>query len=128
MKLVKNTLRTNLSLKTASLIFGFFCWFIFSSTEHSSLTLTVPLCFFGDEEQKKISCPFDTIEVSVAGKRADLYALDRGAVALHVDLDELDPGDHLLEVTREKLFLPASLKVVHLSPSNPVVTISEKVA
>jgi hypothetical protein len=126
MKLITNVLKTNLSLKSISFLLGFFCWFIFSNTEHSSITLEIPICTFGDSEQAKELKGIETVQVELSGKRSDLYALDRELLGLHINLDELEAGDHLLEISPEKLFLPSSIKLVHWSPSNPVITVIQK--
>ncbi len=124
MKVVRSALETNLSLKCISFVLGFFCWFIFSNTHHSSLDLEVPVSFFGDEHKKADFHP-EILHVHLSGKRSDLYALNPEAVALHVNLDELEPGEHLLEVSAEKLLLPAPVKLVHWNPINPLITVTE---
>jgi hypothetical protein len=124
MKLLKNTLETNLSLKLVSLLLGFFCWFVFS--QQGSLSLEVPVCGFSDKEQTKKIAGLETVRITLQGKRSELYNLDQKSLGVHVNLDELKAGNHLVQVNPEKLLLPESIKLVHYSPTNPVITVIEE--
>lgn len=86
--------------------------------------MTVPLCFYGTSEDKEVRAP-ESVAVTLSGKREDLIALDLNNIALHINMEELRMGDNLIEVSTEKLFLPSTVKVVHWSPLNPVVTLTE---
>jgi hypothetical protein len=118
-------LKTNHALKMTSLIFGFTFWVIFSNNHLSTMNMEVPLCFFGEIDTKEIDAP-ETIHIQLSGKRFDLYHLNRDALALHINIDELSNGHHVLEITPQKLFLPQTIKLVHWRPSNPLITIIEK--
>jgi YbbR domain-containing protein len=121
---LRNLLETNLSLKIVALIFGTSFWIVCGARYNSTVELSVPLCFYGDVHNKKVEC-LDEITVAISGKRADLRALNTENLALHINLDELVVGDHLVEVTSEKLFLPNHIKLVHCVPSNPMISISK---
>jgi YbbR domain-containing protein len=121
----KNILATNLMLKVISFIAGFTLWLIISTEYPATMTLDIPLCFYGNHEHNIIDAP-ETIQVTLAGKKTDLYNLDLAHLALHYNSDELDHGEQLIPVTRENLFLPHTVKLVHLNPSNVVITVNEK--
>ena len=124
MKLIKNTLETNLSLKLVSLVLGFFCWFVFS--QQGSLSLEVPVCGFSDKAQTKKLAGLETVHITLKGKRSELYNLDQKSLGLHVNLDELEAGNHLVQVNPKKLLLPESIKLVDYNPTNPVITVIEE--
>lgn len=122
--LLKSLLTNNLLLKVASLIFGIGLWIILGASHTNTLYVDVPLCFYGGQN-KEVEAP-EFITVELAGKRSDLYCLDFDNLAVHLNLDEFTVGSHVIEITAEQLFLPSSVKVIHCSPSNPVIKIHDK--
>lgn len=120
----KNLLETNLALKIVSFMFGLSFWIIFSAQFADTITVDVPLCFYGTT--RTITHAPETLRVALSGKRTDLYALDFNALALHINTDSLAVGEQVLEPSAPALFLPSTVKLVHWSPLNPLVTVTEK--
>jgi|SRR5579859_2161722 len=120
---IKNLFETNLSLKIFSLLLGVSFWIVFGASHSNILELEVPISFYGDSQNKTVDCP-DQITVQLSGKRSDLYTLDIENIALHLNLDEFELGEHLIDVTPEKLLLPNQIKLVHWSPSNPIIMVT----
>jgi len=125
---MKLNLRTNLlantPLKIMSCILGYSFWCILSCSHSSTVWIDAPLCFFGDNSQKKISAP-EKISVALSAKRTDLHAIDRNALAIHVDTSTLHEGPNNITLDNKSLFLPDSIKLVHYSPANIVIDVKE---
>src|SRR5579885_1148801 len=121
---LKSILESNLSLKAMSLFLGIGFWYIYSSYHPTSITVDVPLCFYGSAADKTIDAP-ESIKVQLSGKRSDFYNLDLSNLALHINADELIPGDQLIDITEEKLFLPKKIKLLSYTPLNPTITLKE---
>jgi hypothetical protein len=68
----------------------------------------------------------ENIDVTFKGKRADIYALDKEALAAHINISKLLPGTHGISLTKQHLFLPENITLVHYKPSNLTITISDK--
>lgn len=121
---LKSILESNLSLKVMSFFLGIGFWCIYSAFHPTSINVDVPVCFYGRADGKDIEAP-ETINVKLMGKRTDFYNLDLTNIALHINTDELVPGEQVIEVSDEKLFLPKNIKLVHCSPLNPVIIVKE---
>ncbi len=117
----KNVWR-NVPLKVISLMLGYTFWYIFGNSHTSTAWITVPLCFYNVPTAQTIRAP-ETISVKIAGKRSDLRSLDSAQLAIHINAEKLDPGRTVLTITNDALFLPNSIKLVHYTPSNPMVEI-----
>ena len=121
---LRTILENNLILKLCALIFGVSFWIMFGSLFNKSYDFTVPISFYGNSHTKVTQAP-ESITIRVTGNRVDIQNLDLTALALHINLDELEAGDQVIDVTQEKLFLPNNIKLVHWFPSNPIITIAK---
>ena len=120
---LKNSLRTNVTLKTLSFVLGYSCWSILSQAFTQSLSFDVPLCFYGEPDTNtQVHAP-ETIAIKLAGKRTDLHNLDIKNLAIHINLQELSAGKNLIILENKKLFLPDCIKLVHYNPLNLIVDI-----
>src|SRR3990172_9535257 len=102
----KNVWR-NAPLKVISLILGYTFWYIFGNSHTCTAWITVPLCFYNVPTAQTVRAP-ETISVKIAGKRADLRALDPEQLAIHINAQELQQGRNLITITNDALFLPNS--------------------
>jgi len=101
-------------------------WSLFNQMHPTMLTVTVPLCFYGEQKKNtKITAP-ETVKITLSGKRNDLANLDLTTLAAHVDTTALSSGPHNLTLTREHLFVPPSCNLVHYKPSNILISIQEE--
>ena len=80
------------------------------------MQVTVPITFYGNGAHKTVDGP-ENITIKLTGKRDDLYSLNTQTIALHCNIDEMEEGEHLIDVTSEKLFLPNTIKLVHCVPN-----------
>lgn len=110
----------NTPLKVISLLLGYTFWYIFGNSHTSTAWITVPLCFYNIPKQNSIRAP-EALSVKIAGKRTELRSLDIHELAIHVNAAHLHEGKNILTITPETIFLPESIKLVHYSPSNPMV-------
>lgn len=117
----KNVWR-NVPLKVISLMLGYTFWYIFGNSHTSTVWITVPLCFYNVPTAQTIRAP-ETISIKVAGKRSDLRSLDPEQLAIHINAEKLQHGRNILALTDDALFLPNFIKLVHYTPSNPMVEI-----
>lgn len=113
-------MKNSLTLKLLSLFAGIGLWSVIGKIHTTTRTLQVPVTFYGP--QKNMEAP-EYVTVLLAGKRADLYAIDTKSLALHINTDDLVCGENVLMPSTEQLFLPAQIKLVHWKPINAVVTV-----
>jgi len=119
---LKKLFLTNAPLAIICLILGYSFWYIASYDQTIMLQLNVPLCFAGATDYT-FYAP-EKINVTIKGKRADMYALDKQTLAAHININKLLPGKHGILLTDQHLFLPKNITLVHYKPSNLTVTIS----
>lgn len=89
------------------------------------LTVTVPLCFYGEQKKGTITAP-ETVKITLSGKRIDLAHLDLATLAAHIDTSTITLGLNNFVLTREHLFVPPSCNLVHYKPSNILISVHEE--
>jgi len=124
-EILKKILYSNAPLKAIALMLGYSFWYILSHGHTATVWLDVPLSFYATPSHLSLHAP-DTIAVNLAGKRTDLYNLDKNQLAVHIDAHKLSPGHNNLSITAETLFLPETIKLVHYKPSNILIKVQEK--
>lgn len=116
-----NEASTNSTLiKIIALIVGYSLWHVLGNSHTTTIQCSVPLCFYNIPTGKTINAP-EQISIQIIGKRSDIRSLDTEQLALHIDAELLHDGKNLLAITQNALFLPESMKLIHYSPSNPIV-------
>lgn len=119
-------LSANAPLKIISFILAYSFWSLLNQMHPTLLTVTVPLCFYGEQKATtKITAP-ETVKITLSGKRDDLANLDLTSLAAHVDATTLASGPNNLVLTREHLFVPPSCNLVHYKPSNILISVHEE--
>jgi len=119
------SLRSNITLKVLSFIFGFIIWCILSDYQTISIEQTIPVCFYGTPADQDVSAN-ENIVVKISGKRKDLYWFDTASLALHIDTHNLHMGHNIVSITSSALFLPETIKLVDYSPSAFAVIVEKK--
>jgi hypothetical protein len=120
----KNLYLANAPLLSISLLLGYSFWYIASYNHTVNLQLSVPLCFSELPQSYSVQAP-EKITVTLKGKRSDLYALDRQALAAHITIEKLLPGKHGIIVKEQHLFLPKNIALTQYKPANLCIIISE---
>lgn len=105
---------------------GYLVWAMVSQSHVITVAHVAPVCVYNASEQCKMNVP-ETVTIMLQGQRSLLYSLDTNEIAVHVDASRLHAGDNHLVVDRATLFLPDGINVVHYSPSNAVINITEKI-
>lgn len=120
--MIKTILQHNHFIKISSCIIGYCLWFFIA--QHQSITLTqqAPLCFYQHNSNYTIQAP-DSIKVVVSGPRQEVYRLNN---ALHIDASSYKEGSYLIELTKENLFLPDTIKLLELIPSHVSIEVHKK--
>lgn len=121
----KKIIWSNIPLKLISLSLGYTFWYIFGHSHTITTWITVPLSFYNVPQHGSLQAP-EYISVKISGKRSDITALDINNVSIHINAQKLREGNNLIPITSESLFLPQTIKLVHYSPSNPVVALHTK--
>lgn len=121
--MLKNLFQNNRNLKIISLAFGVLFWALFGTGNKTSITLDVPVCFYGSEHTNGIDAP-EAVRVTLVGSRSDLCNLDINNLALHINTKHLKQGDNLVTPDAKKLFLPKTIKLVEWIPTNPIITVA----
>ena len=120
---LKTLFLTNGPLIIISLFLGYSFWYIASYDQTVILQFDVPLCFAGAIDGYTLEAP-EKIDITLKGKRADIYALEKESLAAHISTNKLSPGKHGIVITEQHLFLPKSVTLVQYKPSNLTITIT----
>lgn len=121
---LKKLFLTNAPLVIISLFLGYSFWYIASYDQTVMLQINVPLCFAGTTDNYAIDAP-EKIDITLKGKRTDIYALDKEALAAHINTHKLLPGKHGIIITEQHLFLPKNITLIQYKPANLTITVSE---
>ena len=120
----KTLFLTNAPLIIISLFLGYSFWYIASYDQTVILQFNVPLCFAGATNNYALQAP-EKIDVTLKGRRADIYALEKESLAVHINASKLLPGKHGIVVTDQHLFLPKNVVLVRYKPTNLTITVSD---
>ena len=120
--ILKKIFLSNAQIKIISLILGYSFWYLFSQMHVSQIWLDTPICFYNIPENLQIEAT-DTIKIQLSAKRADLYTIDREALAFHIDMQEAKTGNIIMKLKEEQLLLPDTIKLVRHYPANIALAI-----
>ena len=104
-----------------SLIIGYGLWYITSQSLTIQHTFTVPVAFY-NTGNKTIQAP-DHVHVTLKGKRKTLRSVAH-TLALHLDASKLPTKTTTIALTKEDLFLPDTVSLVHCTPTDSLITIA----
>jgi hypothetical protein len=121
---LKNIFLANAPLLSISFLLGYSFWYIASYNHIVSLQFTIPLCFSELPDIYTLHAP-ETIGVTLTAQRSDLYALEKEALAAHININKLLPGKHGIILKEQHLLLPKNIALTRYKPSNLCILISE---
>lgn len=124
-KTKKHNPANSIAFKLLAFCIGYGLWYIFSSTQIITLSLSIPLCFDTANESRTIKAP-ESITVTISGKRKALFAMDFEALAAHINADQLTAQEHTIRIRRQDLFLPEHINLIHYEPSPLVISIEDQ--
>lgn len=120
MNMVLTVLATNKNIhKISACVIGIVLWVIISALHTTTVTVSVPLCFF-DETTASLIPPKNvpsSISVTLAGSKQALRSVDMRTLAAHVNAQHMRRGERL-HITEKNLFLPETITVINYSPNN----------
>jgi hypothetical protein len=117
-----------LLLKGSALLLSFLLWSQLTRLHNHNLTVTVPVCFYGEAATTTQHDAPETITVTLQGKKRDIATLDKSMLAVHIDSTTLRPGINGIVLTSKNLFLPEAIAVVHYTPLPLVIVKLEEKA
>ena len=124
--MIQGIISHNNFIKIISFIIGYLFWSFIAQYQNITITESVPVCFYQTDENISISGP-DYVNISLLGKRKDLYLFNAKDSAIHIDSTQYNKqGKNLIKLSRESLFLPDNIFLVELSPSSIIIEISTK--
>ncbi len=106
-------------LKIVALFFGFFLWYIIGMHHKVIISKKVPLVFYNQATACFEAPEFVTVTLRCSRKDC---ALVYPMLAVHVDLQRVSVGSHVLKLDREQLFVSQSIDVIHYSPATITIT------
>lgn len=112
--------------KIASFFIGYMLWAFIAQFQFTMTSQSIPICFYQNSDQsinRTIIAP-DLVMISISGNRKDIYEFNSAESAIHVDISKYSDGDHEIQLSQENLFLPDSLKLIHLVPAHISIKIS----
>jgi hypothetical protein len=87
--------------------------------------LVVPLCWYDIPHTLDLEAP-ETMVITLTGTKKQLLSLNTHELAIHINAHDMIPGKNYIAITRENLFLPESIKLVHYSPVPVIITTTIK--
>ncbi len=124
MKKIIQLVVTNLPLKLFSLVCGYLAWTLISGSHVTQSTHTIPVCVYNLRADQRMQSP-EYITLTLCAPRHLLRTIDHNELAVHIDATRLHVGDNQLIVDHSTLFLPANVNVVHYSPLNASIRITQ---
>ena len=120
---LRNLLLTKSSFRVFALMMGYWLWYCISCNQLQRATVEVPLCFYNQESQV-IEAP-ETVCITMQGYKHDLLRAHREELAAHIDGSTLHAGENHILISKELLFLPPRIKLLHCNPSVVMVTVKQ---
>ncbi len=119
--ILKKAVFKNFNLKLLSLVIGYGLWHITSQSLVIEHTYTVPVAFY-NAQHKTIQSP-EQITITLKGKRKTLRMLAQN-LAFHIDASTITPDQTTIAVTKEHLFLPDNVSLVHYTPTDSLIHVA----
>ena len=118
---VKKTYLNRLALKFLALIFGYGLWHCVSTHQKIQTTQEIPVCFYNTLADQVITAP-ETMNITLYGARKDLFKITFDS-AVHYDAQTLHEGTQTALITKEQIFLPESVRLVHYKPTEITIVV-----
>lgn len=123
--MIKNIILHHNFTRIAACIIGYTLWAFIAQYQHMTVEQEVPICFYQEQSNLMLNGP-DTIKLIISGRRSTLYHFDTDNSAIHLDASQFKIGTHEIKLSRENLFLPENINLLHLKPSYITIKITKK--
>ncbi|MBK7972464.1 MAG: hypothetical protein IPK07_04000 [Deltaproteobacteria bacterium] len=125
---MKDLVTRNLGLKLAALLMALALWRFVGTEQRSEMAFFVPLEMRGLSPDLVVTQgAVDTVNVRVAGSRAQLAQLDSRQLGVHVDVSGVKPGTSTFVISRDQFSLPPGVEVTRVSPAEIPITVEKLV-
>lgn len=125
---MRDLLTRNLGLKLAALLMSLALWRFVGTEQRSEMAFFVPLEMRGLSPGLVVTQgAVDTVNVRVAGSRAQLAQLDSRQLGVHVDVSGVKPGTSTFVISRDQFSLPPGVEVTRVSPAEIPITVEKLV-
>lgn len=114
------------ALKLLALVITFALWLgVTGLSTPTTKRLTVPLNLNISSNAQVVNVPQQEVEIEISGDKTRIGQIDRSALAAFVDLTETQPGDRVVLLSPENVFvaLPTGIKLVEVAPSRIAVNL-----
>lgn len=115
----------NLLLKIISLILGFSCWYLFMYQQYIDQQIMIPVSFHNLPKDKSIIAP-ELVEITIRGKRADIYGIDSTTSSFHINAKSLKIGNNKIPILPDQFSLPEHISLLSCRPSTILVYMYKK--
>ncbi len=125
---MKELFTRNLGLKLAALLMALALWRFVGTEQRSEMAFFVPLEMRGLSPELVVTQgAVETVNVRVAGSRAQLAQLDSRQLGVHVDVSGVKPGTSTFVISRDQFSLPPGVEVTRVSPAEIPITVEKLV-
>ena len=121
---IPKKLPKNLVLKLVSLFFAVFLWYFVVGEDKVDITVYVPLEITNLPQNLVISNQFrKQLEVKINGPRGLVRSIANQDITRPVDLNNVQPGNHVIKNTPDSIKLPKGIQIQNIRPANITLTI-----
>jgi hypothetical protein len=120
-----NLLLSRPFIKINACLIGYGLWMLLSQHQIIIRTIQAPVCFYKIAEHATIIAP-DNVNITIKASKKNLEKFDAYNSAIHIDASDFQPGNNLIILQKENLFLPDEIKLVNLLPSSLQIQLQKK--
>lgn len=114
------------ALKVIALLITLGLWFgVTGLSTPTNKRLSIPLSLNIASNAQITNVPLDEVEIEISGDKRKVEQLNRGDLTAYIDLTDVQPGERVVPLTPETVFvqLPQGVKLVQVQPSRIAVKI-----
>jgi len=89
----------------------------------TTMHVQTPVCFYNTPENYTLQAP-EYIDLWIQSSRKTLHSIDARNTTAHIDLHDFAEGAYTIHLHKKNLFLPPSVNLVHLKPSEFTITLT----
>ena len=120
---LKNVILNKRLLPINACIGGYIIWLMIGMQQPTTLHIQAPVRFYQTPENFEVKAP-EHIDILMQSSRKTLRNIDAKNTTAHINLHGFQPGDHIIHINNKNLFLPNSVKLVELTPSEFTITLT----
>ena len=118
-----NVILSNRLLPINACIGGYIIWLLIGMQQPTTMHVQSPVCFYNTPEKHTLQAP-EYIDIWIQSSRKTLHSIDARNTTAHIDLHAFTQGEHTIALRKKNLFLPPSVNLLHLKPSEFTITLT----